>query len=80
MNSIGNLQLLLPIEHKDKLAKDFDEWIVTRDESFKVRHLIPLDESLYRFDRFDKFIEAREALIRERLKSLFIRIQEKGGD
>ena len=80
MNSIGNLQLLLPIEHKDQLAKDFDEWIVTRDESFKVRHLIPLDESLYRFDRFDKFIEAREALIRERLKSLFIRIQEKGGD
>lgn len=74
-NRIGNLQLLLPIEHKDKLAQEFDEWIVTRDETFKKRHLIPSDESLYEFDRFDKFIEAREALIRERLKGLFGRIQ-----
>jgi hypothetical protein len=79
VNLVGNLQLLLPVEHIDKRANDFDKWIVTRDESFKKRHLIPLDESLYRFDRFDKFIEAREALIRERLKNLFIRIPQIGG-
>jgi hypothetical protein len=78
MNRLGNLQLLLPIEHADKLAQKFDKWVVTRDESFKKRHLIPSDESLYRFDKFDKFVEAREALIRERLRGLFTRIQQTG--
>lgn len=79
-NRIGNLQLLSFFEHAGKIAQPFDEWIVTRDESFKKRHLIPLDESLFRFDKFDKFIEAREVLIRERLRSLFTRIQQTGGE
>lgn len=71
MNRIGNLQLLLASENQEKLDKPFDEWIATRDEGFKKRHLIPDDPALWRLDRFDDFIKAREKLIAARLKQLF---------
>jgi uncharacterized protein with ParB-like and HNH nuclease domain len=72
-DQIGNLELISH-DHPKKLAKDFDIWISTRDESFKKMHLIPSDESIYGFDKFEKFVEEREALIRARLKQLFIPI------
>ncbi len=68
---IGNLELLSGHENEVKKSQDFETWISTRDESFRKTHHIPLDESLYKFSLFDKFIEAREALLRERLKRLF---------
>ena len=70
LNCIGNLQLLDEIENREKQAKEFDEWILSRHPDFKKKHLIPLDESLYKFDRFDDFILNREALIKERLGKL----------
>lgn len=71
MNSIGNLQLLISHENEAKLNKPFDEWISTRDAGFKKRHMIPEDPSLWKFERFDDFVSAREALISERLTKLF---------
>lgn len=71
MNCIGNLELLLASENEEKSNKDFETWLTTRDASFKQRHLIPSDPALLRFDRFEEFITAREALIRHRLVSLF---------
>jgi uncharacterized protein with ParB-like and HNH nuclease domain len=71
MNCIGNLQLLLPKENQEKLAQPFDIWIHTRDVCFKKRHMIPLDESLYKFEKFDEFVMEREAFIGDRLKDLF---------
>lgn len=70
-NRIGNLELLLAQENQEKSNKDFGEWISTRDHTFKQTHLIPKDESLLRLERFEHFVEAREALIRERLRRLF---------
>lgn len=66
----GNLQLLLSEENLEKQDQDFAQWIRTRDEGFKQRHLIPDDDGLLDFDRFEEFIKAREKLIRERFKSL----------
>ena len=74
-NRIANLELLTYDQHARKLDRNFDEWILQCDDNFKRDHLIPLDESLYQFNKFDKFIEARETLIRERLRNLFTRIQ-----
>lgn len=71
MNRIGNLQLLLAHENTAKLDKPFEEWITTRDDGFKKRHLIPDDPSLWKLERFEKFIKAREELIAARLKKLF---------
>jgi len=34
-----------------------------------VRHLIPEDPALWSFERFPEFLEAREALIADRLRS-----------
>jgi Protein of unknown function (DUF1524) len=69
---IGNLQLLLSEENLGKQDKDFGPWIDTRDAGFKKRHLIPEDENLLNFDSFEQFVEARENLIRERLKNILL--------
>ena len=68
---IGNLELLLEHEKIKKSNQPFDEWLVTRDASFKERHLIPADPELYTLDRFLDFIDQREALIKRRLTTLF---------
>ncbi|MDH3892842.1 MAG: DUF262 domain-containing protein [candidate division Zixibacteria bacterium] len=70
-DKIGNLQLLIDTENIAKKDKDFATWIKSRDVSFKRRHLIPVDESLYSFERFPEFVEEREKLIKARLESLF---------
>ncbi len=58
-------------ENQEKSAKDFEKWLQTRDKSFRKRHLIPDDDRLLRFERFEDFIKAREKLITERLRALF---------
>jgi hypothetical protein len=71
MNSLGNLELLMPAENLEKSAKDFPTWLATRDSEFKKRHLIPDDPALLAFGKFEEFVEAREKLISVRLDSLF---------
>jgi len=68
---ISNLELLTQQENQEKLNKPFNEWILSRDSSFKKRHLIPDDPSLWKFENFEKFIEVREQMIVERLDQLF---------
>jgi len=66
-NTISNLQLLTDSENLSKNATPFEEWIRTRDTTFRKRHLIP-DLPSYAFDSFEQFSEARKALIVEVLK------------
>jgi hypothetical protein len=67
-NRIANLELLLDRENNEKRAKPFEQWIQTRDISFCQKHLIPTDPALYKLERFDDFIAARETLIADQLK------------
>lgn len=68
---LGNLELLLAQENEEKSDKDFGDWISTRDRTFTDTHLIPESDELLTLGRFDEFVEAPEALIRERLRDLF---------
>lgn len=68
---IGNLELLTQQENQEKLNKPFDQWIATRDPSFRKRHLIPEDPELWKFENFERFIDARQLLIVDRLYDLF---------
>ena len=70
VNRIGNLELLLDHENNKKRATPFAEWIETRDVSFKQRHLIPTDNALLRFENFEQFVQARETMIVERLRTV----------
>jgi uncharacterized protein with ParB-like and HNH nuclease domain len=76
MKSLANLQLLPADENAEKQDKPFEEWIATRDSGFKKRHLIPDDPNLWKLDRFEDFIAAREVLITKRLKKLFSIVDE----
>jgi hypothetical protein len=53
-NILSNLQLLTDSENLSKNATPFDQWIQTRDPSFRKRHLIP-DLPTYGLDSFDEF-------------------------
>ncbi len=68
---LGNLELLLPHENEEKSAKNFSEWVKTRDPGFRREHLIPDDDGLLTLGRFEEFVATREGLIRERLALLF---------
>lgn len=68
---ISNLELLSPQENQEKSGIPFDEWIKTRDSSFKKKHLIPDDPELYKLENFNKFVEERDKLITDRLFQLF---------
>lgn len=67
-NVLANLQLLTESENLSKNATPFDEWIKTRDETFRKRHLIP-DMDSYGFNSFEDFFKARTALIVDGLKA-----------
>jgi len=68
-NTLCNLELLTESENLSKNATPFDEWIKTRDEAFRKRHLIPTLPD-YSFDSFEQFCQARSDLIVPVLKSL----------
>jgi uncharacterized protein with ParB-like and HNH nuclease domain len=71
LHSIGNLELLNAKENEEKSGQEFEKWITTRHDSFITRHLITPDQKLWKLENFEEFVEAREALIRQRLESLF---------
>jgi hypothetical protein len=68
---LGNLCLLLASENTGKQDMPVDEWLESREPGFLKRHLIPDDRALWKFERFLDFLEAREELVRRRLKMLF---------
>lgn len=68
-DTICNLELLGEEENNNKRAKQFEDWVATRDENFKKRHLIPEMDS-YSMDEFEAFIEARKPLLKAALKEI----------
>lgn len=68
---LGNLCLLLASENIGKQDMPLEEWLNSRGPGFLKRHLIPEDTALWKFERFADFLEAREELMRRRLKALF---------
>ncbi len=73
---IGNLMLLRSEENLEKLNQPFEDWIKTRDVSFKKRHLIPDNPELYKFENFESFIVKRDELMKNRLQKLFGQVSE----
>ena len=74
---IGNLMLLRSEENLEKSNQPFEEWIATRDESFKKRHLIPNAPELYKFENYESFVVERDSLIKARLQELFGQISDE---
>lgn len=70
VNRLGNLQLLLGRENIEKSNIPFGDWIGTRDEEFLERHLIPQNAALWDVTKLPAFVDAREKLIRQRLRRL----------
>lgn len=69
-DTLCNLQLLTESENLSKNDLGFDDWITTRDDSFKSRHHIP-EMKDYGFDSFLDFTKARADLLIAKLRSSF---------
>jgi hypothetical protein len=72
VNRLGNLQVLLGRENLEKSNIPFTQWIQTRDADFVARHLIPNKPAFWDVTMLPQFVEAREELIRQRLRRLNI--------
>ena len=46
------------------------DWFANKPDDYLNRHLIPKDRELWALERFDDFVEARKALIREKFRFL----------
>lgn len=68
-NTLCNLQLLTESENLSKNAAPFEDWIKTRDASFRTRHLIP-EMPTYGLDAFGEFYEKRRSRITKFLQDL----------
>lgn len=71
MNSLGNLCLMTPQENLSRQDMPLEDWLATRGHDFVHRHLIPNDNELWKFEKHIEFIEARERLIKNKIKILF---------
>jgi len=50
--------------------------MATRADGFRESHLIPLDDHLLRLQNFEGFIDARQRLVANALRSLFSPLDE----
>ena len=78
INSIKNYQLLDSGTNRgQKNSKPFSVWInnsrfVDNKTAFVQKHLIPTNENIWSEDKFEEFIEARAALIMEKIKNYLL--------
>lgn len=70
VDRLGNLQLLLGRENLEKSNTPFAQWIQTRDGDFLDKHLLPDAPALWDVTALPEFVDARENLIRQRLRRL----------
>jgi len=49
-----------------------EAWFAGKPASYLDLHLIPTDKALWKLDRFDDFVDARQDLIREKFKHLLV--------
>lgn len=73
-NQLANCMLLTREENGAGGKSDTPpaDWFKGKPKEYLELHLIPQDPALWQMDRYDDFIEARKALIRERFKSLLV--------
>lgn len=68
-NLLTNLQLLTESENLAKGKVAFSEWLASRDDDFKRRHVIP-DIDSYNLEDFLRFTDKRAEMMRQILKNL----------
>src|SRR5207253_2777078 len=73
-NQLANCMLLTREENgaggkRDTLPAD---WFKDKDEAYLKKHLIPANSELWKLDRFDDFIAARQELIRLNFSTLLV--------
>lgn len=67
VDRLGNLQLLLGRENREKSDTPFEHWIVSRDEEFVQKQMIPEDQSLWNVEKLPEFVRERERNISKRI-------------
>lgn len=74
-NQLANCMLLTRDENGSAKKTDQapEQWFANKDDAYLERHMIPLDRSLLRMDRFDDFVEARKLLLLDKFQPLLVK-------
>lgn len=72
INQLANCMLLTASENGAAGKSDTEpkEWFKNKDDSYFELHCIPRDQTLWEIDQYEKFIEVRKLLIKERFASM----------
>lgn len=72
IDQLANCMLLTAKENGagDKGSQPLDQWLEDKNEEFLELHCIPRDKELWKIERFEDFIIARQKLILERFNNL----------
>jgi hypothetical protein len=73
-NQLANCMLLSREENGAGGKRDIlpEDWFDGKEQDYLDMHLIPADRTLWKMDRFEDFINARKALIRNKFSSLIV--------
>lgn len=73
-NQLANCMLLTREENGAGGKRDIlpADWFKDKDEAYLKKHLIPANSELWKLDRFEDFIAARQELIRSRFSPLLV--------
>lgn len=73
-NQLANCMLLSREENGAGGKTDTlpEVWFTGKSHEYLAKHLIPTDPELWKLERFDDFIDARKALIREKFKGILV--------
>lgn len=71
-NQLANCMLLTRDENGSgqKTDQPPEQWFADKDDAYLERHIIPLDRTLLKMDRFEDFVEARKLLLLEKFQPL----------
>ena len=72
INQLANCMLLTASENGAAGKSDTPPkaWFADKDEDYLAMHCIPRDKSLWEIENFDRFLEQRKLLIKERFRNL----------
>lgn len=73
-NQLANCMLLTRDENGSgqKTDQPPNQWFADKDDAYLERHLIPLDRTLLKMERFDDFVEARKLLLLKKFQPLLV--------
>lgn len=69
-DTLANLMLLTRSENSAKNDEEPSTWLAKQPKEFFIRHCVPTDPRLWALENYGEFIDARWAMLLDRMRSI----------